>query len=137
MTYSEKLKDPRWQRKRLEILQRDSFTCQDCGDSESTLHVHHCLYIWGHDPWDYAPGELRTLCETCHSERGAVEHDVKLEFARLLAMLTTSEISSLMPDILVLREFGGPESGIAICDNGFIAGLRQRITELSANETLH
>lgn len=30
--YSQKLLDPRWQRKRLEILQRDDFTCQVCSD---------------------------------------------------------------------------------------------------------
>jgi len=28
LTYSEKLKDPRWQKKRLEILSRDNFTCE-------------------------------------------------------------------------------------------------------------
>lgn len=32
MTYSQKLRDPRWQKKRLEILERDSFTCQHCHD---------------------------------------------------------------------------------------------------------
>ena len=27
--YVEKLKDPRWQRKRLEIMQRDGFRCRE------------------------------------------------------------------------------------------------------------
>lgn len=67
MKYSEKLKDPRWQKKRLEIFARDEFTCQRCFDSESTLAVHHFRYIHGREPWDYPNNKLITLCETCHS----------------------------------------------------------------------
>lgn len=65
-SYTEKLKDPRWQKKRLEILERDEWKCQFCDDSESTLHVHHRRYIRGSDPWDYPPELLVTLCEDCH-----------------------------------------------------------------------
>jgi hypothetical protein len=64
-TYSEKLKDPRWQKKRLEILQRDLFSCQSCCDDKSTLHVHHRIYFDG-DPWDTPDDFLVTLCESCH-----------------------------------------------------------------------
>lgn len=130
MTYSEKLKDPRWQRKRLEILERDDFTCRDCGDKDSTLHVHHCLYIRDNEPWDYDAKELRTLCEICHTTRAGIEHDVKLEFARLLALVTHSEIAALMPDLLNMQDFGGPTTGIAIVENGFIGSLKDRISEL-------
>lgn len=65
MNYNEKLKDPRWQRKRLEILQRDGFKCMDCDDHESTLHVHHIAYYG--EPWDCPDDLLVTLCENCHS----------------------------------------------------------------------
>lgn len=44
MKYIEKLRDPRWQKKRLQILERDGFACQSCYDTETTLHVHHCTY---------------------------------------------------------------------------------------------
>jgi 5-methylcytosine-specific restriction endonuclease McrA len=64
--YSDLLKDPRWQKKRLEILQRDNFTCQLCGDTEATLHIHHKGYIAGNDPWDYSNDLLITFCEDCH-----------------------------------------------------------------------
>ena len=37
--YSQKLKDPRWQKKRLQILERDEWNCQICHDNESTLVV--------------------------------------------------------------------------------------------------
>jgi len=65
-TYSEKLKDPRWQKMRLEILNRDEFMCKICGDTKSTLHVHHRRYITNRDPWDYPMDCLVTLCENCH-----------------------------------------------------------------------
>lgn len=43
-SYAFKLKDPRWQRKRLEILQRDNFTCQECYATDKELNVHHLIY---------------------------------------------------------------------------------------------
>lgn len=66
--YSEKLRDPRWQKRRLEIFQRDEFSCQRCQDDKSTLHVHHRRYLAGHEPWEYEDCDLVTLCESCHSE---------------------------------------------------------------------
>jgi hypothetical protein len=69
-TYAEKLRDPRWQKRRLEILNRDEFTCRSCGDSESTLHVHHRCYISGKEPWEYEDDYLVTLCEDCHKSEG-------------------------------------------------------------------
>lgn len=65
--YSKKLKDPRWQRKRLEVLQRDGWTCQSCRSKTTTLHVHHKEYRRG-DPWDVPLTCLITLCEVCHEE---------------------------------------------------------------------
>ena len=67
MNYSEQLKSPLWQKKRLEIMQRDNFTCQDCGDTESQLQVHHKSYTYGNNVWEYENDNLITLCETCHS----------------------------------------------------------------------
>lgn len=64
-TYSEKLKDPRWQKKRLKILERDGFKCCYCGDEETTLNVHHKKYTG--EPWEANNEDLETLCETCHS----------------------------------------------------------------------
>lgn len=80
-TYSEKLLDPRWQRKRLEILSRSDFQCEACMDSENTLHVHHKHYIKGREPWEYEPHELVVLCKECHSN----EHDARMMLDRALA----------------------------------------------------
>jgi hypothetical protein len=66
-SYSELLKDPRWQKKRLEIFLRDKFTCTECLRTEITLHVHHKHYEYGKNPWDYEEKYLVTVCEVCHS----------------------------------------------------------------------
>lgn len=64
--YSDQYKHPNWQKKRLEILQRDDFTCIYCNDKELTLHIHHKIYIKGHKPWEYDNNNFITLCENCH-----------------------------------------------------------------------
>ena len=66
-TYQEKLKDPRWQKKRLEILERDNWECQNCSETKKTLCVHHRTYFPNKDPWDYDNELLISLCEDCHS----------------------------------------------------------------------
>jgi hypothetical protein len=71
--YSKLLKHPLWQRKRLEILNRDNFQCQICEDKETTLHIHHKEYIPGKNPWEYEDSNFITVCEDCHlllSEEG-------------------------------------------------------------------
>lgn len=66
MKYSDKLKSPKWQKKRLEMLERDNFTCQCCGDTETMLHVHHKKYEWQRLPWEYPDSGLITVCNHCH-----------------------------------------------------------------------
>lgn len=73
MTYKEQFKDPRWQKKRLEILQRDDFACRFCYDSEKTLNVHHLYYVSHREPWCYPNGALVTLCDECHK----LEHEAE------------------------------------------------------------
>lgn len=68
MSYADKLKDPRWQKKRLEIFERDNFTCQLCMDTKTTLVAHHKKYIYGRDIYDYPNEFLITLCKTCHDK---------------------------------------------------------------------
>lgn len=72
-TYSEKLKDPRWQRRRTEILNRDEFTCQKCYDTETELHVHHKEYNKGKMVHEYSDDQLVTLCAHCHFQIEAIK----------------------------------------------------------------
>lgn len=67
-SYIEKLRDPRWQKKRLEILERDDWSCKICKSKEKTLHVHHIEYLYHWEPWEYDEMFLITLCEDCHEQ---------------------------------------------------------------------
>jgi 5-methylcytosine-specific restriction endonuclease McrA len=91
-TYAEKLRDPRWQKKRLEVMQRASFTCEGCGCSDKTLHVHHGYYIPGNDPWDYRDETLWCLCEACHEEA----EDWRLDLYAELALINPRHLSPNM-----------------------------------------
>ncbi len=68
-SYSEKLRDPRWQRRRLEIMQLAHFQCESCAANNRTLNVHHVEYRAGADPWEYGDGDLECLCELCHESK--------------------------------------------------------------------
>ena len=83
MTYRDRLLDPRWQKKRLEIMDRDGFKCGYCPNTHITLHVHHKYYLPNADPWDYPNEALITLCENCH----IIEEELKScqgDFIRML-----------------------------------------------------
>jgi hypothetical protein len=67
-SYSIKLKDPRWQKKRLKIFERDNWTCQICGSIENSLVAHHLWYFSNKEPWDYNDHYIVTLCEVCHQK---------------------------------------------------------------------
>lgn len=94
-SYYEQLKDPRWQRKRLEILQRAEFACEECGDGTQTLHVHHTIYRKGAAPWEYDNAELRCLCENCHAEMHA-RRSVLDEIVSVIARRSLVELNHLI-----------------------------------------
>jgi hypothetical protein len=85
-TYSQKLKDPQWQKKRLEVLSRDRFTCRVCECDTKTLHVHHFKYD-GSNPWETNTSDLTTLCEDCHDLIHKVEKTGSVGVAMLLISL--------------------------------------------------
>jgi len=69
MTYSEKLRSPIWQKRRLQILERDGWRCRSCHTTEKNLQVHHLVYSRHTNPWDYPEYCYQTLCEDCHQQR--------------------------------------------------------------------
>lgn len=114
--YSEKLRDPRWQKMRLEILTRDEWCCQICFDSKSTLHVHHRYYEAGREPWDYPPVAYVTLCESCHTQEGEGRKEVEARFLR--AMRSAGALNSQLTELANLFELSDMneyEWAILIC----------------------
>ena len=73
--YAKDRLNPRWQKKRLEIMKLDDFKCIECESGSKTLNVHHSYYISGRKPWRYPNWSLSTLCEDCHKSR----HDFGLQ----------------------------------------------------------
>jgi hypothetical protein len=77
VSYLEKLKDPRWQKKRLEILQRDGWACVVCNRTDKNLQVHHNWYVKGASPWEYSSSQLCTLCQACHEKATEIQDNLK------------------------------------------------------------
>lgn len=99
--YVAMLKDPRWQKKRLEIMQRDNFTCQHCGCQDRELQVHHLIYYKDFKPWEYKNGELITLCSKCHEEETQANQDLYEDFKWLKELWKNLGFSSLMLESLL------------------------------------
>ena len=98
MKYKEKLKNPKWQKKRLRIMERDSFTCACCASRKNTLNVHHLYYLSNTDPWDYPDEALLTLCEECHQRE---EKMMPVELIKLNMAIKNSCVPSWIVKILV------------------------------------
>lgn len=120
-TYSELLKDPRWQKKRLEILERDNWMCQHCRSTDKMLHVHHIKYSGF--PWEAEDKFLITLCEECHEleesrrnldwygkivDNGLTRADLNVLFEHVNYALTKGSFNSVLEAIVCyddLKEF--------------------------------
>lgn len=92
MTYAQKLRDPRWQKKRLHILERDKWTCQSCRSTTKTLQVHHLFYA-KREPWEYPDQAYQTLCEGCHRERQGIVDPLIEEFRVRIQNVPTNELA--------------------------------------------
>ena len=133
--YQQKLLDPRWQKKRLEILQRDGWKCIGCGSTEETLHVHHMRYVSGRDPWEYQADDLITLCEDCHrTEAEFLSQELEIltralarqwylsgdinELACILACLPKKLVLDVLNELARKNEYGVVECTRAAADPG-------------------
>jgi hypothetical protein len=65
---SDSYKDPRWQKLRLEVMNRDGWACVACLDAGTSLQVHHLDYHG--ELWETPMDQLQTLCEDCHKVLG-------------------------------------------------------------------
>ncbi len=58
-----------WKYKRLTVLFRDNYECNDCKKRGKSNHVHHEYYVQDKLPWEIDNEGLITLCRTCHALR--------------------------------------------------------------------
>lgn len=118
MTYSEQLKSPKWQKKRLEIMGRDKFTCQICGDKETQLNVHHKEYSG--NAWEANNKDLTTICKHCHKLIHFISDDInKYKVRKKLIKDIRMVIFLLLKDDLFVSYVIDEDSGV-IGDNGVI-----------------
>lgn len=111
MTYIEKLRDPRWQKKRLEVMQRDEFKCQMCGCGDQTLHVHHRVYTRGKEPWEYELDDFITLCVECHENTEWMIQHIKADAQRR----DMYELDAIWCEVFhFIHDFGAIEAANAV-----------------------
>jgi hypothetical protein len=91
-------KDPRWQKKRLKIMERDNFMCTSCQDDGNTLNVHHRVpYRKDTKPWEYEDDELTTLCEVCHEDiTNIIKYCTQVIMGRCYCIDTAMETQRIM-----------------------------------------
>jgi len=77
--YAAERLDPRWQKMRLKVMERDGFACCMCFNESETLNVHHLAYGQHRAVWDYPADVLVTLCKSCHEDW----HDLERAFAEV------------------------------------------------------
>lgn len=112
--YSTKLLDPRWQQKRLHILERDSWTCQRCANKTSTLVVHHNLYLPLVEPWDCPNRFLITLCEPCHKQDAIDRAQYEQRLVKLLRELFSTYDLRIITKALKHRDFQLPPELVSL-----------------------
>lgn len=114
--YWELLRDPRWQEKRLRIMERAGFKCERCGSSNRTLNVHHSYYMKGAAPWEYPDLSLHCLCEAkCHPETQAMQDGLKT----CVGIMNLPDQESLIG--WVLARFFSDHNKSLPCDSDVIA----------------
>lgn len=111
MTYQEQLKSPKWQKKRLEILNRDEFTCQNCGETDSELHVHHLFYLRNIKVYDYPDKFYITLCKGCHENIHNETELVYREIVNHLHELSVHHIDTYIKALKVAVHISGYHLG--------------------------
>ncbi|MEK5429699.1 HNH endonuclease [Lysinibacillus sp. FSL R7-0073] len=60
-----------WKNKRVKVLKRDSYECQECkryGRNRTATTVHHCNPLETHPQWRLESWNLLSLCTTCHDK---------------------------------------------------------------------
>ncbi len=118
-SFSDKFKDPRWIRRRDEIIASAEYLCQDCGVAADDLEVHICYFEQGREPWEYPHEVYRCLCRTDSAVRRPLEKEVR----QALAIFTSAELDALHRALQVLAQVDEGERSIAM-ERFYVAAKR-------------
>lgn len=97
VTYSEKLKDTRWQKKRLEVFEEARWRCEECLKHfpKEGLQVHHITYLTGVEPWNHPLDILMCLCAECHKTRQKAEQQFFCKVAQVIRHKSVEELMEM------------------------------------------
>ena len=116
MAYADLLKDPRWQRLRLEVMDRAGFKCELCGNGKLELNIHHKRYRAGAKPWEYELPELLCICLDCHQKLHGItpaivsavsEEPEPFRFGRYDHEVLVGAVNKAMREQLTVDDFEG------------------------------
>ena len=98
-TYKDMLQSPKWQKKRLEVFDQKGFKCEQCGEKEEQLAIHHKYYKKNHKPWEYEDDAYMVLCKSCHEK----VHNAK----KIVLTVKEAEIIMVIRECLNENEYKG------------------------------
>ena len=151
MTYAEKLKDPRWQLRRLTVIKAADGKCRACSNGLIELQVHHLVYSG--EPWEAPDSHLECLCVECHEFRTAYDKKMGRSLTSTkdilrLARFVKDAISRERPEMEISEvitlgkqrkeQFEGEIKRRLEAKNEIIVRLSDRLEKLEkANEVTH
>jgi len=111
--WSAAFRDSRWQKLRLEVMDRDMWSCCACGKGENdgtVLNVHHTFYESGKAPWEYETSTLFTLCEACHKKIHEAQKKLQLDIMNAIQCCTLAENNDIFKTItgFIHAQYLGP-----------------------------
>lgn len=111
MKYLDQLKSPKWQKKRLDILNIRGFKCEKCKSEDEQLHVHHRFYIANRKAWEYDNDVFQVLCHICHEiehKKEDINKRIDSKWIYLIAqieLLTYDEYDNILSIIQSAKKF--------------------------------
>lgn len=143
MNYSYQLKSPKWQKKRLDILNLRGFKCEKCNCEENQLHVHHRFYLKNRKAWEYDNDVFQVLCYICHENEHKKEDQQKFEisdiwlfFIQRYELVNNQNVLSLLELMHSMETRYDPNTLNVICkvlnsDNGHdLVNIAEKLYEL-------
>jgi len=143
MNYSDQLKSPKWQKKRLDILNLRGFKCEKCNCEENQLHVHHRFYLKNRKAWEYDNDVFQVFCHICHENEHKKEDQKKFEisdiwlfFIQRYELVNNQNVLSLLELMHSMETRYDPNTLNIICkvlnsDNGHdLVNIAEKLYEL-------
>lgn len=127
-SYADKLRDPRWENRRMWFVRKHGAWCRSCKRKGIEFQVHHKVYRKGVEPWDHTDDEMILLCRGCHLEW----HQALQEFrGAVIGSIPVSSAKIIIRALGILLRFNRPESvGYALaqlaCEQNTVAHLSTR-----------